>query len=210
MNPGDGNYVSVISTALLQPIVTLLESLENLNPQKANDVQVSDLENGYAASICVLTVLLLESTINRARYVRKINGLNSIECFASLILDIELNEQLKELYVLRDVIAHNHIWLARINQDTMTFIDAVRLPGYGDRKFLEVFDKSTRKTRKLGLNIFPTRIGLSDARTVLATASHILVTFENLDRSIIYISNKQVTYRGSRLTLQDLVNNWNV
>jgi hypothetical protein len=203
---GEENYVSVIGPAFLQPIATLLESLDNLEPRGANDVQVSGPVNGYSAAICALTVVLIESTLNRARYVRSIEGKrSSIECFAQLVRDPELTEQLTELYVLRDVIAHNHIWLARIDEENMKLLEAMLLPKYGDEKYRQAIDEKTRTTKLLHLNVFPTRIGLSDVRKVLATAYLILIALENLDRRIIYISDSLFTYRRKRLALQDLV-----
>jgi hypothetical protein len=64
------NYVSVLFANLLQPIVDLFDLMEQKEPKGPNEVQASKAENGYAASIAVLTALVIESVCNRVRYVR--------------------------------------------------------------------------------------------------------------------------------------------
>ena len=64
------NYGSVPFANLLQPIVDLFDLMEQKEPKGPNEVQASKAENGYAASIAVLTAIVIESVCNRVRYVR--------------------------------------------------------------------------------------------------------------------------------------------
>lgn len=64
------NYVSVLFVHLLQPIFDLFELLEQSNPKGPNEVQAGMLENGYAVSVVVISALVVESALNRTRYVR--------------------------------------------------------------------------------------------------------------------------------------------
>src|SRR3989344_8539750 len=63
------DYVSVIGTSYLYPIASLLDALLVFEPKGPNEVQASSVENGYSAAIIVLTVLMIESFINRAQYL---------------------------------------------------------------------------------------------------------------------------------------------
>lgn len=64
------NYVSVLLVHLLQPIFDLFELLEQSDPKGPNEVQAGMLENGYAVSVIILSALVVESALNRTRYVR--------------------------------------------------------------------------------------------------------------------------------------------
>ena len=63
-------YVSIIGLSYLRPITKLLEELESFGPKGPNEVQASPTENGYSASVIILTVLLVESAIARTQYIR--------------------------------------------------------------------------------------------------------------------------------------------
>jgi hypothetical protein len=66
-------YVSVLFQRLLQPLVSLCELLGQEGPGP-NEVQASAHENGYAASLVVLVAIVLESAVNRTRFVRGETG----------------------------------------------------------------------------------------------------------------------------------------
>jgi hypothetical protein len=63
-------YVSVIGFSLLEAMVDLVGRLEANPPIPPNEVQPSQLENGYSAGIIVLAAAVVESALNRTRYVR--------------------------------------------------------------------------------------------------------------------------------------------
>src|SRR6266705_1287918 len=112
MMQGTHNYVSVLFANLLQPIVDLFDLMEQKEPKGPNEVQASKAENGYAASIIVLTALVIESVCNRVRYVR---GDTARETSVHTLRQLKaeaLADDVEELFVLRDVIAHNHVWEA--------------------------------------------------------------------------------------------------
>lgn len=63
--------ISCIGLAYIEPILTLCEKLGSHNFQGESKIQVSTRENGYSVSIIVLCVLMLESGINRVKYLEK-------------------------------------------------------------------------------------------------------------------------------------------
>lgn len=202
-------YVSVIGTSFLFPITCLIEALDSISPSEPNEVQTSSLENGYAVGIIVLTVLLLESTIHRTQYVMgRLTAENASAFIRNNFADSGCADKIEELYVLRDVIAHNHIWEAEfIWDDTigMKLISADLQEGYGDRKFKKVIDTETRKTRILGINLFPTRIYRADALIVMRTVVEFLLYLERKNRNFIDLSSQPVKYHGEMIYFKDLV-----
>ncbi len=122
----------------------------------------------------------------------------------------EFGDKIEELFVVRDVIAHNHLWEAEIFWDeqlNMKLVSAEREEGYGDRKLDKVLDPVERKTRKLGINLFPTRICRADAVLVLKSVVEFLLFLENEDRRFIYISPEPVKFKGRMAMFVDLVAN---
>lgn len=193
-------YVSVIGVSYLFPITALLEELDALKTKNPNEVQASTFENGYSAAIIVLTVLLLESAISRTQYV---NGetppRKPLDFVGVTYPDSGFSNKLEELFVLRDVIAHNHLWEAKFYWDEnlkMRLVSANIVKGYGDKKFSKVMNPNSRTTRLLNLNLFPTRICYTDTLIVLKNAVDFLLFLENQDRNYIYLSPQYVMYKG--------------
>ena len=168
------NYVSVLFPSLLQPIVDLFGLMEKQGTGDPNEVQASPAENGYAASIAVLTVLVIESVCNRVRYVRNDTDRKGTVQTLSELSAGELADEVEELFVLRDVIAHNHVWEATIAEHDskgLALVAATLRPRYGDEKFARTVDPQTRRTRRLHLDVFPNRIHRQTAVVVLQNAS---------------------------------------
>ena len=208
MSDSTEDYVSVIGSSFLHPIATLLESLESLELKGPGEVQASSLENGYSAAIVALTVFLLESALNRTRYVqRKSYRARSLDFFRQAFPGSGLDNRLEELFVVRDVVAHNHLWDAKIkyNEHGLELISASLLPEYGDKKFKKVVDWNTRKTRLLGLNVFPTRICRADAVIALKCTLDVLAFLEKADRRYFYITPQLVKFKEQMTTFRDLI-----
>ena len=204
-------YVSIIGMRLLNPIIILVETLNSLDPKGPNEVQASEFENGYSASIIILSVLLIESFTNRAQDVR---GDKKLLSPLSFVKDIYSSsgflEQLEELFVLRDAIAHNHIWDAEFYWDeklAMKLVSAEPRDEYsGDSKFKKVRDLESRTTRILKLNLFPTRICRSDAVIVLKKTVEFLLFLERQNNNYVYLSPQIVKYKGNIVKFIDVVN----
>ncbi|MFH1312083.1 MAG: hypothetical protein ABIJ00_02545 [Candidatus Eisenbacteria bacterium] len=207
--PSADEYVSVIGTSFLYPLSTLLESLESSRARGPSEVQASPLENGYSAAVIVLTVLMVESAIARTQFIQGTNPPKRPIAFIRASRPLSnLADVVEELFVVRDVVAHNHIWDARIAyapDGSMKLVSATRDPAYGDAKFARVIDPSSRKTKKLGINLFPTRIGREDAIIVLKNAKDFLLLLEAQDRRYFYLSPQPVEFKGVAVRFVDLV-----
>ena len=73
---------------------------------------------------------------------------------------------LEEMFILRDVIVHNHIYKIKCaideNNGALKSYRQEILPGYGDGKFKGNINSRTKLTKLLRFNIQPTKIGFED------------------------------------------------
>ncbi len=208
------NYVSVLFANLLQPIVDLFDLMEQKEPKGPNEVQASKAENGYAASIAVLTALVIESVCNRVRYVRGDLERTAVQTLKKLPApdmlprqEVEdwctrrdgLADDIEELVVLRDVIAHNHLWEAVVAEDAakgLTLVSATMQPGYGDPKFGRAVDIPTRQTRRLHLDVFPNRIHRQTAVVAIQKCVEVLRFLENHDIRLVGATDPHIVWRS--------------
>jgi hypothetical protein len=59
--------VTIVGASYFDPIAKLLEELTSYYKGHEGDIQAGSFVNGYAASICLLSVVCLESYVMRAR-----------------------------------------------------------------------------------------------------------------------------------------------
>jgi hypothetical protein len=208
MNESSLDYVSVVGTRLVQPVIDLIEKLELLSPTEPNEVQSSPTENGYSCAVVVLSALVLESALNRTRYLRKdaSEPPHVADYFRKISNDGNLALDVNELFAIRDAIVHNHLWEAKIDAVAMKFVSPPKLlPDYGGKRFRGVMDSETRPSRKLKLNLFPSRICRSDAYIVFKTAGRALMTLEKMDRSYFPISWQPFTFHHKTVRFPEVI-----
>lgn len=202
-------YVSVIGVSLIRPILTLVETLEAQKPVVPNEVQTGLRENGYSCAITALAVFLLESALNRTRYVRRDKAeRDATKYFAKISPDRELAADVEEVFAARDAIAHNHLWKARtcVDKGRMRFREPPQLiNGYGNNRLQRVMNPATRLSRRLGLDLFPARIWRRDAYITLKTVGRALKTLESMKPEYFYISAEQFEFCGKDLTLYEIL-----
>ncbi len=111
METNSETHVSVIGASLIRPILTLVETLESQPPVEPNEVKTGDRENGYSCAIAAFAVFLLESALNRTRYVRGEDAkrISTTEYFAKISPDPEFAADVEEVFAARDAIVHNHL-----------------------------------------------------------------------------------------------------
>jgi hypothetical protein len=195
------DYESFIGSAYAAPIFVLLERLEG-GRGTVNEVQASVFEYGHAASIIALTVLFLESYLNVSKHLTGSHERSVRTYFANTFPASAYSVEITELFAVRDVIAHNHVWKGQIDPYTMTWVTLGLLPGYGDKQFQKIIDPLRRTTKKLGLNVVPTRLNYADVRTVIKTTAAILLELRawHLAQPVAYYLGTTdfglVTFRG--------------
>jgi hypothetical protein len=188
------DYVSAVFIHFLQPIADLCDRMFELCSGEPNEVQTSPLENGYAISIIALTAFLVEGACGRSRYVSGQKQCSPADTFRAFGANA-LAEKIEEIFVVRDAIAHSHLWKAKISweQNDLRFKgQPVRLPGFGDGKFQRVVDLDSRATRQLKLDVFPTRIHRRTAIIALKECAKALEFLESKNRQFVYLTPQHV------------------
>jgi hypothetical protein len=154
--------VTIVGASYFEPISKLFEELERHYKGREGEIQAGSFVNGYAASICLLSVVCLESYTMRARYIHGATGdeLNRLPVTKYLIKiyeDYPYLDETNEVFVVRDLLAHNH--LLKVSYDTNETVgkkkkELVRI-STGDKKFSANVCSETEKTNILGLKYKP-------------------------------------------------------
>jgi hypothetical protein len=195
------DLVTIIGDSYFEPICTLLEKLEKFEEQKS-DVQSGFYVNGFAASICLLAVACLESYVMRVRFVHKANQADIdrtavVNYLRGLYQHFPYNDELIEIYILRDIIIHNHLWEFGFvwEEEGMSVTSATKRSA-GDSKYRNNVDESARKTKVLGLTVNPIKVGKREVEQVLQTMWRVLLFLEKEDRNQCYVSAAHYRYKG--------------
>lgn len=170
------NIITVAGSSYFQPISDLVERLLQRERRKVVAGRVGYPENGYALSIVLLLVVALESYVGRVSYLQreepkvgKKKGTSVPDYIASLRKSFGMQKSLTEVFVLRDVIAHSHVWELTVSDHAVhgqVLRAAALLPGYGDYKYKVVINPRTRRSSVLGLNLVPSAVGIREVHKV--------------------------------------------
>ena len=106
--------VSILGSGYFQPIADLTEKSLKWPATKRSSVGALYYDNIYSTSIILLMVASLESYATRLRYFKGVTTTNRNFTVANYIKhvfhDFRLVKAVTEVFVLRDVIFHNHLW----------------------------------------------------------------------------------------------------
>jgi hypothetical protein len=202
-------YITAVFTEFLQPITDLCDRMLRLRCGEPNEVQAAGPENGYAISIISLTAFLFEGACGRARYFKHLAAVgipalghcqgkrwSAAETLREF-KETALAEKIEEIFVVRHAIAHPHLWKAKVDEIDLRFTELpTRVPGYGDKNFDKVVDPSSRTTRKLKLDVFPTRIHRETAIMVLKECAEALESLESKHDEFLKLAHRTVQFRG--------------
>jgi hypothetical protein len=205
--------VTIIGSSYFEPITVLLEKLKQ-HDVSSNDVKAGYYVNGFACSICLLAVVCLESYVMRVRYINRasqpeIDKVSVPVYLKQLYPDFPFANELFEIHILRDVIAHNHLWELSFSWDDEKdmVLNGVTRWSSGDSKYKsqDYVDTTNNKTKALGLNINPIKVDASDVKTVLHVMWNVLLFLENKNRNQCYVSHLMVKYNGKLVKFGDVI-----
>src|SRR5258708_2075783 len=142
MKNNSTGYVSVIGFNLIEPILELVEKLESIRPAEPNEVQTAQHENGFSCGIIALSLFLLESAINRTKYVRGDKSKSDLKKYFLMLSKNEtVSNEIDEIIAVRDAIVHNHLWEANVFWDggdgtySLKFSEPPKpIEGYGNER----------------------------------------------------------------------------
>src|SRR5690242_17291072 len=164
------DYVSIIATNYLQPLATLIERLVANDREGLPGIKSNEHEVGWSVSTILLAVVMFESWLGWTR-LHKAHGTQQFQALAfydELRAAHQALPDMTEVFVMRDVIAHNHIWNVQFEWDeTEHRLLGLNQVAGGDRKFRNVVDSATGISRTLGLHLVPTLVDRSDVKKVL-------------------------------------------
>lgn len=204
--------VSILGSSYFQPIANLVERWKAFTPHRPNKVQSGFYEHGYASSVILLLVAMFESYVVRLRFVQgskvPANARTALDVVFAVFPRLRHRKALIDVYVVRDVIFHNHLWEIQYSwggSPTMVLHAATMHPAFGDRKYTARVNPTTRRTRALGLSVIPTRVDRRDVRKVFDTIWKTLLLFEAKNRFQCYVSHEHVRYAGKSILFSDVL-----
>lgn len=209
--------ISCIGISYVEPILHLYKELIAHNYSGESKIKASSRESGYSISIIVLSVLLVESAMNRIKYLER-NKEENLKFFENKFREKNPNlyKKLIEIYILRDLIVHNHIWrISYVYDDNYdeTKIYQKLLDGYGskrgnkgDRKYNLYVNKKTKKTKFLSLNVNPIKIDTKDVKIVLGILKEFFEFFDGINLSYFAMKNNFFMFNGNFKKFSEIVN----
>ncbi len=168
-----------------QPIVDLDKIMHSFKYSGESEIKVSPRENSYAVSIIALCVLMIESIINRVKYIENKNAEKNLNFFYNFFQDKKLGDELTEIYIIRDCIFHNHLWEFEIKYDESykeEILQKILMEGYSDLKYNIFVDKEKMQTKNLNLNINPIKICRDDVIKVFKFLYNLFTYFESKNK----------------------------
>ena len=207
------NYVSIIGSDLIQPLASILDKFLNLL-SKEKGKRHGD-ERGYSASICLLIAVIVESFAMKARYLNESEESakeKSLYRFMSREYpEFEFADQLLEVFILRDVIAHNHLWMIESSSDRDIWTDILRkkmhplTDRWRDKKYRDYVDIEIARTKTLSLHVIPTQIDRTDVSKVLKVAKGTLDFLLKREGPILGVNANLAEFRGMLLNLPGIL-----
>lgn len=212
-NPAIPDVITVVGSAYLQSIADLLERLLRRPISGVGPAGASEHENGYSAALVVLLVAVLESYTARLRFVRRAEGivgnLSTPELLAKYFPSLPTRDELVEVFLVRNVLAHNHIWHLDVSDFTEAGAPTLATPtelGFQTNKHYEqVVDVAGRKTRRMSLNVSPTWVDRSDVRKVFEIVWGTLKFMNAQDFRHTPLGVSIIVFRGKRRQFADLL-----
>jgi hypothetical protein len=212
VRPAIPDVITIVASAYFQPIADLLDKLLSRPIAKPGPAGVGEHENGYSAALVVLLIAVLESYTSRVRIMRKseISGdMNTPALLSKLFPALPTKDELVEVCLVRNVVAHNHVWHLDVsdfhNAGAPTIANPRELGFKPNQNYDVVVDVTTRTTRLLRLNISPTSVDRTDVWKVFDVTWRTLKHMNATNFSDTPLGGSTVIFRGKRREFADLL-----
>ena len=207
------SLVSILGTHYLQPVATLLDAILTLQEQGPDRMKTPYPENSHSASVCILSAICFESCVMKLRFINPLHhdpskrggALGYFELVHPGYAGIE---DLWDVFVLRDVLVHNHVWTLDFSWDanvTLKLDSTAKAAFSGDRKYAERVDEEARRTRKLGLHVVPIEVDRSDAFKVIRTVWTGLQFIDSLNLNLLAAAMLPLQFHGRKVRFQEVI-----
>ncbi|MFT6437497.1 MAG: hypothetical protein ACJAVI_005571 [Candidatus Azotimanducaceae bacterium] len=206
------DIVTIVGPSYFQPIADLVEAMLDKPRPKASPTGSGFREPGYAASLIVLSVAVLESFAARAKYCRADEAKGAPNNIPDLLLHLYPNlinhAQLIEAFLIRNVACHNHVWHLD-NRDSPNSADTIKTPkelgAITNRHYDVVVNTNTRRTNILELNASPSSLDRHDVLKVMEVVWETLTLMNKKDFSVTPLVNDGIVFRRERKRYSDLM-----
>lgn len=204
------DIVTIVASSYFQPIADLMESLLKTEPPEPVARGTTHRENGYAASITILLVAVLESYVSRLKFVRnqEIAASQSVpDLLAKLFPDLPNKNDLIEIFILRNIVVHNHVWhldVSDADDDAKTIKSPIELGFSVNKQYQAAVDPGARRTRLLALNANPTAVDRYDVKRVFEVVWKTLLFMNSKDFSHTPLAGRTVAFRRQRISFEFL------
>ena len=207
------DIVTVVGDSYCQPIADLLARFLARPRAKTDEASTGYFENGYSVSIIILLVALLESYAVRLRYLRAASvaagGRSVPDLLLMLFPHLPNHAALIEVFLLRNIILHNHMWELDVRLRDEGQVSMMRSPEDFDFQFNQhyhkVVDKTTRRTKLLALNVNPVGVDRSEVRKVFDVALTTLSFLQQQEPNLGWRADTSVAYERKRTKFCDLL-----
>jgi hypothetical protein len=168
--------LSVLASEWIIALEPHLDALLGLESSAASeeDVFVHARETAHSVALITMLVFAIESLGARLVASGRLDG-QLPGVFLDRISDVDRRQELTELFVVRNVLTHNHIWRVAFTADadwssfTLDATDHVH-GDIGRRLYITAVPPGKRETLRLHLAVVPTSVRRIDAYRVLPAA----------------------------------------
>jgi hypothetical protein len=202
--------VSVIGSQYLQPIADLLGAFLKRKPPKSDTVGSAYYEGAYVVSILLLLVAVVESMAARDRHFNAnapARKHTAVPEYMKELYRYRGYARLSELYVIRDAIFHNHIWVLQIltrASGTRKLLSANRVYWSGNDRLTQRLNSRTFRTKLLRLNAIPSRMDRKDLLKAFDVAISSLRFLEQRGAKPVQILRTIIGFQGARIPFSQL------
>jgi len=210
ITPAVPDVITIVGSSYFQPIADLIERLLKRPAPDPGPSGTGDWENGYAAAITVLLVAVLESFTSRLRFVRagelEAGGMSVPDILQRYFPDLANHPELVEVFLLRNIVVHNHVWHLDVSDfpETSTIATPNDIGFKTNRHYESVVDVASKRTRKLALHATPTSVDRTDVRKVFDEVWSTLWFMHSKSYQHTPLAGRTVGFRGKFIHFEDL------
>lgn len=202
--------VSVIGSKYFQPIADLLGAFLKRRPPKSDPVSAGYYEGAYVVSILLLLVAAVESMAARDRHFNNkapARKHTAVPEYMKEMYRYRGYARLSELYVVRDAIFHNHVWVLdflEYESGKRKLLSANRVSWSGNDRLTRRLNTRTRRTKLLRLNAIPSRMDRKDLMKAFDVTISALSFLEKRGANPVGILRSTVAFQGTNIAFSQL------
>lgn len=206
------DQITIVGSSYFQPIADLIEKLASHPMPVPGPAGTSRRENGYSNALVILFVTVLESYTARVRFVRPDDvalpgAISTPDLLLAYFPDLPTYGDLLEVFMLRNLIAHNHVWHLDTSEggEARTISTPQQLGFQTKKNYHQLIDVDTRRTRNLDFPASPSSVDRSHVKKVFEVVWKTLEFMQKKDYSHTPLGGRTVGFKGKRRQLEHLI-----